>query len=65
MITLKTGFLPSSISDQFRSLDGADVAAWLASQGYKVLFHEDTGRNGEAVTACGWVVSTNGYCHRA
>lgn len=56
-------FLPDFV--QFRTLDGSDVAAWLIRLGFKVTGHRDTGRNGEARTDCGIVLSTNGYCHRA
>jgi hypothetical protein len=65
MITLIPGtFLPSHGETCFRSLDGSDVALWLSRQGYEVTDFHDTGRNGQAITACGFVVSTNGYVSR-
>lgn len=54
-------YLPSDGATYFRSLDGSDVKDWLKSQGYNVLLHYDTGRNGLAMTTCGLVVSTNGH----
>jgi hypothetical protein len=58
------GYLTSSGETDFRSLDGADVAAWLRANGYEVIRHYDTGRNGLAITACGLAVSTNGHVSR-
>lgn len=58
------GFLPSSGETDFRTLDGSDVAAWLRKNGYEVVRHYDTGRNGLAITACGLAVSTNGHVSR-
>lgn len=55
------GFLLASEAPCFRTLDGSDVAAWLVEAGYTVTGYRDTGRNGQAETACGLVVSTNGY----
>lgn len=46
------------------ALDGSGVRKFLEARGYTVISNRDTGRNGEAVTACGFVVSTNGYVHR-
>lgn len=63
-------FLPNSISDSWCStrpqdrMNGACVAEWLRNIGETVVSNRDTGRNGEAVTASGYVVSTNGYVHR-
>jgi hypothetical protein len=54
-------FLPSHGDTAFRTLDGSDVAAWLERQGYMVVSYRDTGRNGLAITECGFAVSTNGY----
>ena len=57
-------FLPNSISDRWCAsssqdrLDGTVVANWLRSIGETVVSNRDTGRNGEAVTASGYVVST-------
>jgi hypothetical protein len=56
-------FLPHSISDKFNTMNGSCVAKWLESIGEEVVSHKDTGRNGEAVTESGFVVSTNGYVH--
>jgi len=58
-------YLPSQGETCFRSLDGSDVANWLRAQGYSVASHRDTGRNGLAITACGFKVSTNGHVSRA
>ena len=57
----KGKFLPHSISDNFHTMDGFCVAAWLCKQGYDVKEFKDTGRNGLAVTVEGFTVSTNGY----
>ena len=62
--TGRGGFLPSYGETCFRTLDGIDVARWLEAQGYDVASNRDTGRNGEAITTCGIVVSTNGYVHK-
>jgi hypothetical protein len=43
------------------ALDGSGVRKFLEQRGYKVISNRDTGRNGEAVTACGYCVSTNGH----
>ena len=56
--------IPQTGATCFLSLDGSDVAAWLTSNGYTVTDHHDTGRNGVAITACGYRVSTNGYVSR-
>jgi hypothetical protein len=58
------GWLPSDGETCFRTLDGADVAAFLARAGFHVVKHYDTGRNGEAITECGLRVSTNGRVSR-
>jgi hypothetical protein len=58
---MKTGFLPNQVSANFRTLDGSCVRAYLEGLGYTVVSNRDTGRNGEATTACGITVSTNGY----
>lgn len=59
----KTGafLFPTHGETCWRTLDGSDVAAWLTKIGYTVIKNRDTGRNGEATTACGLCVSTNGY----
>lgn len=57
-----SGWLPNAGETCFRTLDGSDVAEWLERHGYAVVSNRDTGRNGEATTACGMNVSTNGYC---
>jgi hypothetical protein len=63
-------FLPGNISDGWCAarpqdrMDGTCVADWLRGIGETVVSNRDTGRNGEAVTASGYVVSTNGYVHR-
>ena len=54
-------FLPSRGETCFRTMDGPDVAEWLAASGYVVTGYRDTGRNGLATTECGVRVSTNGY----
>lgn len=54
-------FLPSVGETCFNSLDGEDVAVYLACQGYDIETWFDTGRNGIAITKCGYTVSTNGY----
>ena len=56
--------LPSDGETCFRTINGADVAAFLTRAGYTVISHRDTGRNGLAVTDCGLSVSTNGYVSR-
>ena len=63
----KTGkgvFLQANGITCFNSLDGSDVAVWLTSQGYEVIGNRDTGKSGQAITACGICVSTNGYTHK-
>ena len=62
--TMVGKFLQLEGGKGFRSLDGKDVAEWLASQGYVVKEYHDTGRNGLATTTCGFKVSTNGYVYR-
>ena len=60
------GFLPASVGfTSYIDLNGAAARRFLESAGFKVVSNRDTGRNGEAVTACGIVLSSNGYCHRA
>jgi hypothetical protein len=54
-------FLKSEGETCFRTLDGSDVAQWLKQNGYTVTSNRDTGRNGIAITACGFSVSTNGH----
>lgn len=54
-------FLPDNISGHFHTLDGSCVAAYLIMIGYKVINNHDTGKNGEAETEEGFIVSTNGY----
>ena len=54
-------FIDTDGIENFNALDGSGVAAWLKSQGYTVVKHYDTGRNGIAITADGYKVSTNGY----
>lgn len=61
IVSSNNPWLPMSGETAFRSLDGSDVAAWLAKNGYTVVKHYDTGRNGLAITACGFQVSTNGH----
>lgn len=58
-------FLPYPLSNAIPSdLDGRGCRSFLESLGYTVISNRDTGANGEAVTACGLVLSTNGYVHR-
>ncbi len=57
-------FLPHNISDNFRTLDGKDVAQWLERQGYTVIGFYNTGRNGLATTEQGFKVSTSGWVTR-
>lgn len=58
----KTSFyLPANNETCFRSLDGLDITLWLIAEGYDVHSNCDTGRNGLAYTACGVMVSSNGY----
>lgn len=54
-------YLHPDIRSKFNSLDGSCVKAWLESIGYEVILYRDRGRYGEAVTSCGFSVSTNGY----
>lgn len=56
------GFYIPTVGDTcWKTLDGADVAAWLRGLGYDVVRHYDTGNNGIAETACGVAMSTSGY----
>jgi hypothetical protein len=58
-------FLPSSIGyRECADINGTEARRFLESAGFVVVSNRDTGRNGEAVTACGIALSTNGYCHR-
>ena len=57
-------FLPAEGETCFATLDGSDVATWLTNQGYRVIAHHDTGRNGIVITEDGYRVSTNGYVSR-
>ncbi len=57
-------YLPSRGATAFNTLDGSDVLKWLESIGETVVSNRDTGRNGEAVTKSGYVVSTNGYVRK-
>jgi hypothetical protein len=65
--TYENTFLPCPISDAWHAaksedlMDGTVVADWLRSIGETVISNRDTGRNGEASTASGYTVSTNGY----
>ena len=61
---VNNSWLPSDGETCFRTLDGADVAAFLTRAGYTVVRNYDTGRNGQAETACGLIVSTNGRVSR-
>jgi len=54
-------FLPNDVAGRFHTLDGSCVAEYLKMLGYSVLSFKDTGRNGEATTEDGFIVSTNGY----
>lgn len=59
-------FLPSSLGyRECADLNGTEARRFLESAGFHVVSNRDTGRNGEAVTDCGIVLSSNGYCHRA
>jgi len=61
---LKGSFLPNYLSDQIpQNLDGSGCREFLEAYGYTVASNRDTGRNGEAVTSCGLVLSTNGYIY--
>ena len=57
-------YLPHSISDNFNTLNGADIAQWLESIGYTVDSYSDTKSNGLAITSTGISVSSNGYVSR-
>ena len=57
-------FIPQNVAYMGGSLDGSTVRAVLEANGYEVISNRDTGSNGEAVTACGFIVSTNGYVHK-
>jgi len=61
--TAKNGdFLPYPVSNEIGSaLDGSGVRQFLEAAGFQVASNRDTGRNGEAITVCGIVLSTNGY----
>jgi hypothetical protein len=62
---LAGSFLPHSLAHQIpQDLDGSGCRKFLEAHGYKVVSNRDTGRNGEAVTECGLVLSTNGYIYR-
>lgn len=54
-------FLPDNVAGRFHTLDGSCVAEYLKMLGYAVLSNQNTGRNGEATTENGFIVSTNGY----
>lgn len=54
-------FLPNNVAGRFHTLDGSCVAEYLKMLGEKVVEYKNTGRNGEATTESGFVVSTNGY----
>ena len=59
------GFLPREAGYRDGAdLDGLSAHLFLQSLGFVCWGHHDTGRNGIAYTACGILLSTNGYCHR-
>lgn len=58
-------FLPADIGfRECADLDGKEARRFLEAAGFNVVSNRDTGRNGLAVTECGIILSTNGYCHR-
>jgi len=61
----ESGFLPRYLSDSIpQDVDGSGCREFLTRHGYTVLSNNDTGRNGQAITACGVLLSTNGYVRR-
>lgn len=48
----------------FADLDGQHARQFLTGLGFEVISRGDNGRNGFAETACGIILSTNGYIHR-
>lgn len=58
-------YLPASLGfSECRDLDGSEARRFLVSAGFTVLGNADKGTHGEAWTAEGVCLSTNGYCHR-
>lgn len=58
-------YLPGFLRDAIpQDLDGVGCRRYLEHHGYEVVSNRDTGGHGEAVTACGLVLSTNGYISR-
>lgn len=65
LIETRGAFLPASAGFvEHADLDGQAAHLFLQGLGYSVLGHKDVGTNGEAYTACGVILSTNGYCRR-
>lgn len=58
------GWLPMEGETCFKTLDGSDVAAFLKRLGFEIAGYCDNGGYGEALTACGIRVSTNGRVKR-
>jgi hypothetical protein len=48
----------------FADLDGKAAREFLEKNGFEVIESGDTGNNGFARTACGIVLSTNGWIYR-
>ncbi|MEN9419837.1 MAG: hypothetical protein RI988_3458 [Pseudomonadota bacterium] len=58
-------FLPADAGyRECADLDGQAAHLFLQALGYSVLGHQDRHTHGCAYTACGVILSTNGFVHR-
>lgn len=48
----------------YADLDGSEARRYLEEKGFEVVGNHDTGNNGEALTKCGVLLSTNGFVCR-
>jgi len=65
LIANSGAFLPGDVGyKECADLDGLTAHLFLQSLGYTVLGHRDRGSHGAAYTACGVILSTNGFVSR-
>lgn len=65
-VAAKGGYLPASLGfRECADLNGTAARHFLEEAGFNVISSRDCGGYGEAVTAEGITLSTNGYCHLA